>query len=163
MPEFSSAPGIRSGKVIATYADYGDAQRLVDFLSDKGFAVQHVRILGRGLHSVEQVVGRVTAARAGLSGAISGAALGLLFGALLGIFVKDLAWWKPLLLGALFGAIWGGVSAFVGHAMTKGQRDFASLRGLSADHYDVEVDADHADQATALAAQLPRKLTGISG
>ena len=27
-------------------------------LSDKGFPVQHVRIVGKGLHSVEQVTGR---------------------------------------------------------------------------------------------------------
>ena len=162
MQEFSAPTGIRSGTVIGTYADYSDAQRLVDFLSDKGFAVQHLRIVGRGLHTVEQVVGRLTKAKAALSGLLSGAFPGLLIGWLPGIFVKGNQFWKPLLVGALFGAFWGAVTGFIAHSMTGGRRDFASVRAMRADSYEVEADNDHADQARQLAAQLPQKLTSAS-
>lgn len=161
MENFATPAGIRTAAVIGTYADYADAQRLVDHLSDKGFPVQHVRIVGRGLHSVEQVIGRLTSVRAALSGAMSGALFGLLMGWLLGIFVKDTAFWKPLLLGAVFGAVWGAVTGFVGHAATKGARDFTSVSAMRADHYEVEVDAAKADDARALAAQLVQKLPGV--
>lgn len=160
---FSAPSGVTGMTVIGTYADYADAQRLVDFLSDKGFAVQHLRIIGRGLHSVEQVVGRVTKWRAALSGLVSGALLGLLFGWLLSIFVDGNDWWKPLLVGAAFGAFWGAVTGFIAQAMTGGKRDFASVKGVAADTYEVEVDADQADSARQLVAQLPQKLTSATG
>ena len=44
----------------------------VDRLSDDGFPVEHVRIVGTGLHSVEQVTGRLTKGRAALGGAAAG-------------------------------------------------------------------------------------------
>ena len=156
---FTAPAGVRPGNSIGTFADYADAQRLVDFLSDKGFPVQHLRIIGRGLHSVEQVVGRVTKWRAALSGLLSGAMLGVLIGWLLGIFVEGNDWWKPLVVGAIFGAFWGAVTGFIAHSLTGGRRDFASVRGVTADSYDVEVDAEHADAARSLASQLPQKLT----
>ena len=159
---FTAPSGVSTGVVIGSYADYADAQRLVDHLSDSKFPVQHVRIIGRGLHSVEQVVGRMTKARAAISGLISGALLGLLFGWLMGIFVKDVEWWKPLLVGAAFGALWGALMGFLGHSLTRGQRDFSSLRGLGADKYDVEVDPEQADAARQVAASLPQKLTGLA-
>ena len=46
--------------------------------------------------------------------------------------------------------------------MTGGRRDFASVRAMRADSYEVEADNDHADQARQLAAQLPQKLTSAS-
>ncbi len=161
MQEFTSPAGVRNGTVIGTYADYQDAQRLVDFLSDKGFAVQHLRIVGRGLHTVEQIVGRLTKIKAALSGLLSGAMLGLLIGWLLSIFVRGNDWWKPLLVGAAFGAFWGAVTGFIAHSMTGGRRDFASVSAMRADSYEVEVDNEQADQARQLAAQLPQKLTGV--
>ena len=92
--------------VIATYPNYLEAQKLVDRLSDKGFPVQHVRIIGRGLHSVEQVITRMTTAKAALMGAASGAWFGLLVGLLLSLFtITD--WWKPVLLALLTSELGG--------------------------------------------------------
>jgi len=160
MNEFTDAAAVTPGQVIATFADYSDAQRLVDHLADQKFPVQHVQIIGRGLHSVEQVIGRVTVLRAALSGLISGILLGVLFGALLGIFIDTTDWWKPLLVGAAFGAIWGAVTGALGHALTGGKRDFASLQSMKADRYEVHVSPEFAEQAISVAASLPRKLTG---
>ena len=44
---------------IATYANYSDAERAVDYLSDNGFPVQRVAIVGSDVRPVEQVVGRL--------------------------------------------------------------------------------------------------------
>ena len=139
--------------VIATYPQYAEAQKLVDLLSDKGFAVQHVRIIGRGLHSVEQVLSRLTTGRAALMGAASGAWMGLLFGLLLSLFTTS-DWWKPVLLGIGLGLVWGAILGAISHAATRGQRDFASAQRLEADNYEVEVDTTHAEAAQNIVGQL---------
>ncbi|MDX6232777.1 MAG: hypothetical protein QOH68_1777, partial [Nocardioidaceae bacterium] len=66
--------------------------------------------------------------------------------------------WAPeallsaVLLGALFGAVWGTVA----HLMTGGQRDFASVSGLEAATYDVVVDESHyADAMRILGSSAP--------
>lgn len=146
-PSHAHQPGV----VIGTFTDYRDAQRLVDRLSDQGFPVQHVRIVGRGLHSVEQVVGRMTTVRAALGGLVSGALLGALFGLLLGLFVDDTSWWAPMLVGAIFGALWGALSGFLAHRMTGGERDFVSSESVRADTYEVQVDDEHAERARQIA------------
>jgi hypothetical protein len=45
--------------------------------------------------------------------------------------------WLGLVLGgAAIGAVWGAIFGFFAHWATQGQRDFASARGLVAEHYD---------------------------
>lgn len=139
--------------VIATYQRYADAQRLVDKLSDEGFEVEHVRIIGRDLKSVEQIVGRMTTGKAALMGAASGAWFGLLIGLLLSLFTTG-AWWQPMLTGLGLGLIWGAILGAMGHAATGGRRDFASVRTMEANTYEVEVSTTHAAQANEIAAHL---------
>lgn len=139
--------------VIATYQRYADAQRLVDKLSDEGFEVEHVRIIGRGLHSVEQVVGRMTTGRAAVMGAASGAWFGLLIGLLFSLFTAG-AWWQPILLALVLGAVWGAALGAMGQAATGGRRDFASTQRMEADSYEVEVTSSHAARANEIAAHL---------
>ena len=66
-----AAPG--TSAVLAEFKDYLQAQRLVDRLSDEKFPVEHVRIVGLGISSVEQVTGRMTKGKAALAGAAGGA------------------------------------------------------------------------------------------
>ena len=47
-------------RTIATVSSYEAAERAVDHLSDQGFPVEHVTIVGTGLRFVEQVSGRLT-------------------------------------------------------------------------------------------------------
>src|SRR5437660_3563982 len=102
------APGAseRSSVTLATYPDYESAQHAVDYLSDNQFPVQYTSIIGTDLRLVENVLGRMTTARAALAGAASGAWFGLLIGLLLGIFSVS-AWWALLLTGLVIGALWG--------------------------------------------------------
>ena len=118
-----------SRRTIASFDDYVDAQRAVDRLSDEGFPVERVTIVGTGLRYVEQVTGRMTTGRATLTGP-----------ALLLLVLYGLA------AGALAGALLGAIT----HAATGGMRDFASVAGMQADRYEVVVDDDVADRAASI-------------
>ncbi|MGX5359269.1 general stress protein [Kocuria sp. KH4] len=150
MTQPSSIPPTSSGnfRVLRTVPTYAEAQQIVDALSDAGFPVEHVRVVGTGLRSVEQVTGRMTNGRAALYGMASGAWLGLFVGLLLGLFTVG-GWLSVVLWGVALGAVWGLVLGLVGHAATGGRRDFRSVQGLEADAYDVLVDAEHVDDAAA--------------
>ncbi len=140
------------GQVVATYATYEEAQRAVDSLSDADFPVEHVNIVGEDVRIVEQVTGRLTNARAALAGAGTGAWFGLFIGLLVGLFTTGPEWLGLVLGGVLIGAVWGAIFGFVAHWATRGQRDFASVRGLAAGRYEVRVADEHAERARALLA-----------
>ena len=80
-------------------------------------------IVGSDLKMVENVLGRLTRGRAAAAGAASGAWFGLFVGVLLSFFAnEDTNAFAPdpvraLLYGAAFGAIFG----FVGHALSRRQ------------------------------------------
>jgi uncharacterized membrane protein len=139
-----------SRRAVAAYDNYAEAQRAVDQLSDRGFPVEKVAIIGHGLRYVEQVTGRHTTGRAALVGALEGALLGAVFGLLMGlIFTYDPNPAIPLLVlyGLVAGAVLGAVLGALLHAATGGTRDFTSLPGLQAERYEVVVDEDVADRA----------------
>ena len=72
---------------VASFDNYLAAQHLVDRMSDGGFPVEHVRIVGDGARTVEHVTGRMTKGKAALAGAASGAWFGTLIGLLFAVFV----------------------------------------------------------------------------
>ena len=133
--------------VVASYPDYAAAQHAVDLLSDREFDVRDVRIVGHDMKSVEVVTGRMTNLKATLVGAMSGAWFGLCVGLLLGLFVRNSDWLRVvgsgILIGAAFGSLWG----LLGHAATRGRRDFDSRQSLVASRYDVLVDRSKAEEA----------------
>ena len=144
-----------SDRVIATYDSYAEAERAVDRLSDGGFPVDRVSIVGRDLKTVERVTGRMTLARAALNGAVSGALAGLLIGWLFAVFnwfnpVVDRGWliFDGLWFGAVIGALWG----LIVYAVTRGNRDFTSVGAMQADRYEVRVDDEVAERAARLLA-----------
>ncbi|GLY47410.1 hypothetical protein Lesp01_10660 [Lentzea sp. NBRC 102530] len=133
--------------LLASYPDYLDAQRLVDRMSDDGFPVESVRIIGEGVRTVEQVTGRLTRGRAAVMGAASGAWFGVFIGLLFGLFSTDTAWGWFLAISVVVGAFWGAVFGFVAHWSTRGRRDFASTMTLQARRYEVHVDRERAAEA----------------
>jgi len=136
-------------QVLATFPDYAGAQAAVDRLSDKGFPVEHVSIVGWNVRIEEQVTGRMTNWRAAGYGSLSGAWFGLLLGLLFGLFAPGLLWLVPVLWGVLFGALWGAVFGFVGHWVLRGKRDFDSVQKLDAERWDVMVATDLLARARA--------------
>jgi hypothetical protein len=142
-------------RVIAAYPSYVDAERAVDWLSDQGFAVERVSIVGRGLRSVEQVSGRMTTARAALTGAGQGAVIGLIFALFFGIFFAGPAFLGLLLYAVAAGALFGAALGAIAHGAQGGGRDFTSVSGIQADHYEVQVDEAAADEAKRLLDAMP--------
>ena len=154
-----NTPGVPSAlpvgrHALGSYAHYEQAQAVVDFLSDRGFPVETVTIVGADLRLVEQVTGRLTAGRAALAGAASTAWLGLLFGLFVGLFAESgTALLGLALYGLLLGAVFGAVLGLVAHRATGGRRDFSSTRGLAATRYEILVDPARAEEAERLLAQ----------
>jgi hypothetical protein len=128
-----------NAEVVASFDDYDGAQAAVDRLSDEGFPVERVRIVGEGLTFVEDVTGRRNYGRAAGEGAAYGALvagfIGLLFG--LGLF------------GFVFGAVVGAMTGLVVHWSTKGKRDFSSVPSMTAARFQVLADAEFAADARA--------------
>ncbi|MDT4939500.1 MAG: hypothetical protein QOG80_3171 [Pseudonocardiales bacterium] len=139
-------PAYTAWNTIISYDDYAAAQRAVDRLSDDGFPVEHLDIIGSDLRLVERVTGRLTKARAAAAGAVSGAWFGLMIGLLLAIFTTG-AWYGLLIVGAVVGTAWGALFGFLGHTATRGARDFASARTLAAMRYDIVARDGYADAA----------------
>jgi hypothetical protein len=140
-------------KVVGSYPTYQAAEQAVDYLSDHQFPVQHVTIVGRGLHSYEKILGRLTLLKAAGMQALASAVLGAVLGWLLGLFdlVNPLVSGALLALwGALIGAVIGGIGGAIAHALTGGRRDFTSTIAFRADSYEVLVDDAHAHQALQL-------------
>jgi hypothetical protein len=140
------AVGIRTLAEVGTYAR---AERLVDRLSDAGFPIERVRIVGIDLYGVEQITGRMTAARAALAGAGMGAWIGLVVGLLFGVFAAGPGWLALLLGGTIIGSLWGAAFGVVARWATRG---FAGIRNLRAVRYAVQVEAAHADDARGILA-----------
>jgi len=134
---FDLNPRTAAWNTVARYTSYEEAQRAVDRLSDDGFPVEQLDIVGSDLRLVERVTGRLTKARAAAAGALSGVWTGLLIGVLLGLFTTGHTWLAMIAVGAAIGALWGAVFGFIAHAATRGERDFGSVRGLSAGYYDL--------------------------
>ncbi|TCC50366.1 hypothetical protein E0H73_41790 [Kribbella pittospori] len=144
------------GRPIATYDNYADAQRAVDYLSDNGFPVEHLTIVGSDLRQVERVLGRMTSWKAALTGAGTGAWFGALVGLLLALFAESgtavlviIGW--CLLAGAVFGAIWG----WLAHLLTFGQRDFSAVGLTVATRFDVYCTPEEAPRAIDMLARMP--------
>ena len=79
----------------------------------------------------------------------------------LAVVASPLVWWldKPLAevlmaSGLLYGAAFGAVFGFAGHALSGGHRDFASRSQIVAARYDVVADAEVAEEAKNLLIKL---------
>lgn len=127
-------PTLPTGVPIASFDSYLEAQRAVDLLSDKEFAVQHTTIMGTDLRMVERITGRLSYPRVALAGAMSGAWFGLFVGLLFGLVSEGsiaLVLLPALAIGAAFGMMFGLVS----YAFTGGKRDFTSSSQVVAARY----------------------------
>ncbi len=144
-------------QVVASYTKYEDAQRAVDALSDNGFPVQNVSIVGHDIRTVENVSGRLTKGKAAVRGMASGAWFGLFAGLLLSIFVPGINGLGVIIAGISFGALWGALFGFVGHAATRGQRDFSSVKTMEAGRYELIVRGEFAARASQMLAEIVYK------
>ena len=148
-----------SRRAITSFGEYEAAERAVDFLSDNGFPVEHVAIVGSGLRYIEQVGRRVTTGTAALTGAGQGAVLGLFWGLLFGLFftVDSGGFFGVLAYSVLLGVIFGAIVGAISHAAQGGRRDFDSSVQTRAERYELQVDEGFADEAERLLARMPAR------
>jgi hypothetical protein len=142
-------------RTIASYTDYRDAERAVDWLSDQGFAVERGAIIGTGLRSVEQVTGRMTGGRAALVGAAEGMGVGALIALLFGLFFSGPDFGELLLYSLAVGASFGAMAGAIAQAIAGKGRNFASTMTVATDRYEVQVDEEVAAEATRILNRMP--------
>lgn len=144
-------PTMPQGNEIAVYSTYLKAQKAVDKLSDEGFAVQGVTIVGHDLHMVERVLGRLTYPRIAVAGFASGAWFGLFVGLLLSLFGTGGS--GVIITALLIGGAFGLLFSVLSYAMTRGKRDFTSSSQIVAARYVLLCIADTAGEARSLLHQ----------
>ena len=148
-------------ELVATYPTYVEAQAAVDRLSDARFPVSLVSIVWSNLRRVEYVTGRRTILTAGRDGVIAGAYFGALFALIASFFItleEGVSAFELIISWLLFGAIIGAVWTMLGHACTRGRRDFSAVGKLEAENYQLWVEQSHAAQARTMLGFPPATL-----
>lgn len=143
--------------IVASFPDYRKAEWAVDALSDRGFAVERLAIVGANLQSVEQITGRRGYGRAAAEGFASGAIIGVLVGWLLGLFSLVAPLTSAVILGLwglVIGGVIGAIVGLIGHALSGGRRDFSSISTMRAERYDVLAEPAVADEARRMLESL---------
>jgi hypothetical protein len=147
-------------QAIATFDNYADAERTVEYLVGRQFAVNRLAIVGRDLQLVERVTGKMNYGVAALRGATSGGLVGALIGWVFGIF----SWIQPLIAGLvlafyglLFGAALGALVGLLLYALRRGRRDFATVTALEPRFFDVVADVEVAQRALQLLQDSNRR------
>ena len=140
---------------LGVYEKYEQAQKAVDFLSDRAFPVENCMIVGTDLKQVERVTGRLTTGRVAVAGVASGAWLGLLIGLLVGIFAQEGNYLATVLGGVALGVVFGVVWGLIGYWATRGQRDFSSVTKVVATRYEVLVEHKLLARGQELLTKMP--------
>lgn len=149
-------PSLPKGDVLGTYDTYLEAQSVVDRLSKAEFDVKQLAIVGNDLKTVERVTGKLTYARAALTGALSGAWIGLFLGLVLSLFTPP----TPQSFGfvgaaALIGAGFGMILGLANYAISRRRRDFTSTHQVLASNYQVIIDPQLTAKAQQTLAEHP--------
>lgn len=132
---------------LGTFTTYPEAQKAVDYLSDKTFPVENCLIVGSDLKQIERVTGRLTWGKVITAGVLSGAWFGLFIGLIFSLFVTNISVWQVLLSTAIWGAVFGLIWSAIGYGLTRGQRDFSSVSAIVPSSYELLVEHKFAMQA----------------
>lgn len=154
MTPMDATTHLATKEVLDSFTRYGDAQELVDRLSDRGFPVEHTAIVGDDVRLVEDVTGRKRYGRAALEGAGAGAMTGFLIGLFLSIFTLwevVVSWFAVLATWTVLGAVIGALLGMATFALRRGRRDFSSVARMVPGRFDVVVTADRLEEARSTA------------
>lgn len=142
-------PTLPRGDQIAAFSTYLEAQKGVELLSDAGFPVQHVTIVGADLKMVERVTGRLTYSRVAAAGLASGAWFGLFVGLVLSMFGGESSA-LPIFAAIGIGAGFGLLFSVLSYTMTRGKRDFTSASQIVASSYALLCDHERSGEASRI-------------
>lgn len=147
------------GEEVASFASYAEAQHAVDSLSEDGFPVQCLTIIGTDLRQVERITGRMSWGRAVAAGAGSGLWIGLFFGAMMSLVGSEaVGGGVSMVTAVLLGVVWGIVFQVGSYALTRGRRDFTSVSQVVASRYSI-IASDRAAEAAQALADVPGNLS----
>ena len=147
-------PQMPTGTEVASYQTYAQARAAVDFLSDSGFDVSSITIVGTDLHLVERVTGRMTIARASMSGASSGALWGALAGMLMSAGQNAGGTGAWVVGGIVVGALAGMALSALAFLIRGRSRDLVSSQQVVALRYAVLASAN-IDRAYQILQRTP--------
>ncbi|PFG17291.1 hypothetical protein ATK74_1858 [Propionicimonas paludicola] len=156
-PKLSSLFQLEYPQSVGVYNTYDDAQRVVDFLADQKFPVQHLAIVGTELRSVERVLGRRNWGTVMLAGVQNGVTTGIMISLLMMLFVQEAAA-NPIVIivyALLIGIFVGVVMSAISYWAARGKRDFTSVSQTIATKYEVLAEHKVAGQARGLVATMP--------
>jgi hypothetical protein len=139
---------------LGIFDTYDEAQKAVDYLSDKEFPVENLLIVGTDLKQLERVTGRLTRSKVAAGGAISGAWLGAFVGLIFALFAQDGFALVRVVMTMAFGALFGLVWALVGYQVTGGNRDFMSISQVVATRYEVLTEHKFVARARELLTEM---------
>ena len=147
-------PQMPTGTEVASYQTYAQARAAVDFLSDSGFDVSSITIVGTDLHLVERVTGRMTIARASMSGASSGGLWGALAGMLMSAGQNAGGTGAWIVGGIVVGALTGMALSALAFLIRGRSRDLVSSQQVVALRYAVLASAN-IDRAYQILQRTP--------
>jgi len=156
-PKLSSLFKLEYPQSVGVFNTYDEAQRVVDFLADQKFPVQHLAIVGTELRSVERVLGRRNWGTVILAGVQNGVTTGIMISLLMMLFVQEAAA-NPLVIivyALLIGILVGVVMSSISYWAARGKRDFTSVSQTIATKYEVLAEHKVAGQARGLVATMP--------
>lgn len=147
-----SAASLPSGVEVASFDNYVRAQRTLAYLSRQGFPVQALSIVGKDVHVVERVTGRLTYAKVAFSGLMGGCWFGLFIGLLLGLSGTETSLNLPaaIALGAGFGMIF----SIIMYTMNSKRRDYTTSSHVVAGTYTLICEVEKAAAARNLLSQM---------
>ncbi len=153
--DFGPAPAdpVSDWNRIAGYPTYEQARAAVDYLADADFPVERLDIVGSDVRMVERVTGKLTPWGTAAAGAASGAWFGLFMGLLIGMFTPGPVWLGLIAGGLVIGAIWGAIFGGVGYLAMRGRHEFGSTSRHVAGRYEVVSRGGYAARARTLLQQ----------
>jgi U5 snRNP spliceosome subunit len=156
-PKLSNLFRLEYPQSVGVFNTYDEAQRVVDFLADQKFPVQHLAIVGTELRSVERVLGRRNWGTVILGGVQNGVTTGIMISLLMMLFVPEAAA-NPIVMivyALLVGIFVGVAMSSISYWAARGKRDFTSVSQTIATKYEVLAEHKVAGQARSLVATMP--------
>jgi hypothetical protein len=137
-------------ELVESFESHGEAERAVNELLVRGFPVEGVAIVARGLRLVEQVTGPMPRRRAALKGAAAGVLVGIPGGLLLGAVGWWFAGFALVLWGLILGFVLRAVVDWASHRPGHDGQDFDSITTVRATYFDVVAPSELAEEAAVI-------------
>lgn len=139
---------------VGVFDTYAAAEKAVDYLSDNGFPVENLAIVGTDLRTVERVLSRKNWRTVLMQGAAQGLSTALILFLVLWLFVPGANILALLLAAVVFSILVSEVFAAIGYLLSRGERDFTSVQQTVATRYEVLCEHKVAEQAQELIAGM---------